>query len=342
MSMSVGSIFRDRKHWRYTFYYDGRSIRAGGFSTRTEAGSAMKRKKDELKAHGGEIKKTGFLDAYDQYLGDMAAENAPGWFNNKKGYRNHFEKHFENDLLHTITEFDVQKYKHKRKVSGSVKTGTIDRELAVLKHFFKWAKQRGYCSTTPAAPVKKYNDDNRRGVSLTENECARLIEAAAPALRARLLMALGCGLRHGEIANLMLTDIDPLKSVVRVERLKKRHRETDNVSITPELVKLLLSIPHGTGAREGYVFEYQACRKSFSTALIRAGIDQNVRFHDLRHTAATWQLQNDAAITAIQKFLGHRDITTTMRYLHVDDEKIQGMSRSAIQQLQKPFRLSAV
>ncbi len=59
---------------------------------------------------------------------------------------------------------------------------------------------------------------------------------------------------------------------------------------------------------------------------MEAGLAPNVRFHDLRHTAASWQLEDGQNIEAIRKFLGHESITTTARYLHVDDGEIDAMS----------------
>jgi integrase len=54
-------------------------------------------------------------------------------------------------------------------------------------------------------------------------------------------------------------------------------------------------------------------RRSFASALQRAGIE-NFRFHDLRHSAASWMVQGGADIYAVQKILGHSHVRTTQRY----------------------------
>jgi len=46
---------------------------------------------------------------------------------------------------------------------------------------------------------------------------------------------------------------------------------------------------------------------------------KGLRFHDLRHTAATRMIEKGANIVAVSKILGHSDIQTTMRYAHPDD-----------------------
>ena len=59
-------------------------------------------------------------------------------------------------------------------------------------------------------------------------------------------------------------------------------------------------------------------KNSFDGACSRAKI-QGLRFHDLRHTAATRMVEGRASIIAVSKALGHSDIKTTMRYTHLDD-----------------------
>ena len=59
-------------------------------------------------------------------------------------------------------------------------------------------------------------------------------------------------------------------------------------------------------------------KHSFTTSCKRAKIE-GLRFHDLRHTAATRMVESGANIVAISKILGHSDIKTTMRYTHPED-----------------------
>lgn len=57
-------------------------------------------------------------------------------------------------------------------------------------------------------------------------------------------------------------------------------------------------------------------------------------FHDLRHTAATWMVQNGVALDLVQEVLGHTDIATTKRYAHRSlDEKHGALARLAAAQI---------
>jgi len=71
--------------------------------------------------------------------------------------------------------------------------------------------------------------------------------------------------------------------------------------------------PKGTPYRKEDSLKY-----SFKRACERAGIE-NLRFHDLRHTAATRMIEAGASIVAVSKILGHSSIQTTMRYVHPDN-----------------------
>jgi len=62
----------------------------------------------------------------------------------------------------------------------------------------------------------------------------------------------------------------------------------------------------------------EGVKRSFMSACKKAGI-QGLRFHDLRHTAATRMIENGANIVAVSKILGHSDIKITMRYAHPED-----------------------
>ena len=67
---------------------------------------------------------------------------------------------------------------------------------------------------------------------------------------------------------------------------------------------------------------YSDIKKAFNSALQKANI-KNFRFHDLRHTFATRLVMANVPIVTVQKLLGHKNITTTLRYAHATDESLR-------------------
>ena len=65
-------------------------------------------------------------------------------------------------------------------------------------------------------------------------------------------------------------------------------------------------------------------RRHFKNLIKSAGIDRNVRLHDLRHTCGSLMYQNGVDIKSIQTILGHRNIQTTYDlYVKTNDEMIE-------------------
>jgi len=335
MNLTSGGVHKVKNRanpWRYQFkdLDSGRSFCKSGFRTKDEAFRAMLSKREELYRFGSEITPVTFTEAYTKYLEAMQGDNAASWLKNKRAYLRHFQEQFGADCpLRAVTEFDIQKYKLARR--GPVTESSVDRELSVLKHFFQWAKKARLVRGNPAADIKKYEPDNRRGISITHEQAAALIRESEPELRARILLALGYGLRSGEISNLKKTDLTPATGSIVVFREKKRRTDKSIIQLPADLVELITGLPRAASParrakREEYLFPHITNRKAWASAKARAGVPDEVRFHDLRHTAASWALAEGGTLEAIRRFLNHSNITTTARYLHAEDAEVSRLA----------------
>ena len=77
---------------------------------------------------------------------------------------------------------------------------------------------------------------------------------------------------------------------------------------------------------------FRIINTAFHVALKKAGIT-NFRFHDLRHTFASWLVMDGASLMEIKELLGHHDITMTMRYAHLAPDRL----RDAVGRLDRVF-----
>lgn len=155
-------------------------------------------------------------------------------------------------------------------------------------------------------------------------------------LRHRVMIAIlyGCGLRCGEVRNIMVTDVDLDRAVLHVRQGKgKKDRYMPLGKILVAILEKYLQIQkpvswlfpgrhsQNAGTRFFSEFEPQFGQRSIQWAIKRAaqlaGISKAVNVHSLRHTYATHLLEDGVNILTIQELMGHACIKTTMIYLHV-------------------------
>ena len=133
-------------------------------------------------------------------------------------------------------------------------------------------------------------------------------------------------MRKGEIISLRRSNVDLDNNVIILEHTNTKNKKTRRIPINSVLRRLLLEQRLKSGGSD-YVFlssdgkpymRQDSLNRAFNGALNRAKIE-GLRFHDLRHTAATRMIESGASIVAVSKILGHADLKTTMRYAHPDD-----------------------
>lgn len=166
---------------------------------------------------------------------------------------------------------------------------------------------------------------------LNEDELARLFNALTNKKhKAMLFTAYSAGLRVSEVVNLRLSDIDSVRMQILVRRAKgKKDRY---VNLSPVLLDILRSYSREYQPRpREFLFESEqtftaypvrTVQQIFSNAKNKAGIRKDVGVHSLRHSFATQLLDKGTDIRYIKDLLGHFNIKTTERYLHVSKAKL--------------------
>lgn len=173
---------------------------------------------------------------------------------------------------------------------------------------------------------------------LNESELAKLFNALSNKKhKAMLFTVYSAGLRLSEVVNLKIKDIDSGRMQIFIERAKgKKDRY---VNLSPVLLDILRNyIKIYKPKPTIYLFESEqtltaypprTVQQIFYTAKEKAGINKTVGIHSLRHSFATHLLEKGTDIKYIKDLLGHFDIKTTERYLHV--------SRSALVNIISPL-----
>jgi integrase/recombinase XerD len=166
---------------------------------------------------------------------------------------------------------------------------------------------------------------------LNETELRKLFNALANRKhKAMLFTAYSAGLRVSEIVNLKIADIDSKRMQIFIGRAKgKKDRY---VNLSPILLDILRKYvkEYSPPPRE-YLFESEqtlqrypvrTVQQIFSNAKRAAGITKSVGVHSLRHSFATHLLDKGTDIKYIKDLLGHFNIKTTERYLHVSKKQL--------------------
>jgi integrase/recombinase XerD len=219
----------------------------------------------------------------------------------------------------TATSEDLRRFQL-HMAQQQISAGSINAAIAALRFFFTVTLER----PDLVRPLRIVTEPRRSPVVLSEEEVARLLEAA-PGLKykAALSVAYGAGLRVSEVANLKVSDIDSQRMTLRVEQGKGQRDRY--VMLSPQLLELLRD--WWQAARpQVWLFPGQnpvnpmtprQLNRAVTAAKTLAGISKRVSPHTLRHSFATHLLEQGVDIRVIQVLLGHAKLETTALYTRV-------------------------
>lgn len=230
--------------------------------------------------------------------------------------------------LATLTPDLIGRHRDQLQSKEGKSAGTVNRYLSALsKAFSNAVKEWHWLPDNPLRRVSKKTEP--RGVVryLSDDERTGLLDACRESefkpLYLIVLFALTTGMRRGELLGLRWQDIDLERRVAVLHNTKNGDRRS--VPIVPEVAELLRE--HGKVRRLGndLIFasdnpsEVWNFDKHWYAALEAAKI-KDFRFHDLRHTAASYLAMSGATIPEIAAVLGHRTLQMVKRYAHLSDQ----------------------
>jgi len=216
-----------------------------------------------------------------------------------------------------------------RKKTGRRSGATLNRYLVALAALYAWARRNRYLPRTfesPTRHVEKNQESRGRVRYLSDDERERLLaacrESAWPRMHLLVLMALTTGARRGELLSLTWRDIDQERGEAILHDTKNGDRRI-LVLLPPVLAVLDKFKPKDAATSRALVFRSRlrpsqpySTAKVFNEAVEAAGI-RNFRFHDLRHSAASYMAQAGASLLEIADTLGHRQLRMVQRYAHL-------------------------
>jgi len=205
------------------------------------------------------------------------------------------------------------------------KPGTVRRYMACLHTVLNVAvREYEWLQENPLDKVRQPPTSPGRTRFLSEEERRILLVACRrsrqPALTPVVLMAMSTGMRKSEIMHLRWPDIDFERRQVRLQHTKNGTARA--VPLSTMMLGVLRQWREGRRHDCEWVFPRPDGRRpiyldgAWEMAVKRAGLD-DFRFHDLRHTAASYLAMSGADLREIAEILGHRSLQMTYRYSHL-------------------------
>ena len=207
---------------------------------------------------------------------------------------------------------------------------TVNRYLAALSHVLSVArKEWRWIARSPMADVQKAREPGGRVRYLSREELARLREACRlspnTALDLVVLLALTTAMRKGEILNLRWRDVDLEQGHATVQQAKNGERRT--VPLIVQTWEILQSrkpdpaqLTPATLVFPGRQVHRPACVAHAWKNAVRQAKIEDFRFHDLRHTAASYLAMTGCTSLEIAEVLGHKTLQMVKRYSHLSTE----------------------
>jgi integrase len=213
----------------------------------------------------------------------------------------------------------------KRHLSQKLKPGTANQYMTRLGILLNAAhKDLKWIEVNPLADVRKPRPDPGRTRFLTDDERVCLLAACRKSQNHLLfpivVVALCTGGRKSEVRKLQWSAVDLDNRLVRF--LLAKGRKSRSVPLVGEAYDLLQELHQSRRPAVPWVFPGPSgmrprdINSSWYTALRRAGLE-DFRFHDLRHTAASYLAMSGATLKDIADILGHAHLHTTARYTHL-------------------------
>lgn len=239
----------------------------------------------------------------------------------------------QNVDVETLKDFVYQ-------ISKEVQPPTQSRILSGIKGFFGYMELEGYRKDNPTLLIETPKTRKTFPDTLAVEEVDALIQSidmnSKHGMRNKCILELlySCGLRVSELTELKCADLFFEKNLIRVKGKGDKVRWAPIADMTIKIIREYKNLKRHKDASKGFedvlflnnrgksitrVMVYTIVKK----AAVLANINKNISPHTLRHSYATHLVENGADIQLVQHMMGHANITTTERYIHMSQRHLK-------------------
>lgn len=332
---------------------------AGATFTRlTDARDWAAKTENDMKAgrYFGLAKLKTLGDLFDKYEKD-AAPRLKSW-DGVKARLDWWRGKAGSEMLDAITPARIANLRNellatpKQRGGGKRSGADVNRAIAALSSAMSYAaKELGWIERNPCERVTKQKEAGGRIRFLSEEELPRLLDTVRasphPDLLPAVLLSLTTGARKGEILGLRWSQIDFKRRTITLRQGETKNDAGRALPLSGEVVELLQARNKVRKIDDDRVFPApEDCKKlelrePWKAALVQSGIDvreatrsgrtkkdappqmtSNFRWHDLRHTAASYLTMAGVSAIEIARVLGHKTLAMTLRYSHLAPNRV--------------------
>ena len=279
-----------------------------------------------------------FSDFCDTYYNTHMRLKAPGTAARFLDAVKRLKRYFSGYLMTEITAKHIKQYQAKRldelahNKKTNVSPSTINREIAIIRNMFNMGIEWGDFIDNPVKKGIMFNEkDFARNRFLSQDEAVKLYNELKGHLKPIVIVTLNTGMRLGEVLSLKWKDCNFEQRKIYLPKTKTGKKEKPMNQIVYDT---LVAWPkHPTS---DYIFchpvdtphagfsgkPFRSIKTAWNKAIEKAGID-NFRFHDLRHTFASYCVMSGVDMKTVSELLGHKTMVMTERYSHLSDSHKQ-------------------
>src|SRR5450759_3013497 len=211
------------------------------------------------------------------------------------------------------------------RIADGVANSSVNRVMEVVRAILrKAANEWEWLDRAPS--LRMLPEPKRRVRFITQNEAERLIATLPEHLAAMARFSLETGLRRANVVGLEWSQVDLVRRTAWIHPDQAKARKAIAVPLSGAAV---IVIREQIGKHQTHVFSFrghsvtQVNTKAWHKALKRVGIE-NFRWHDLRHTWASWHVQAGTPLYVLQELGGWESVEMVRRYAHLSTAHLVG------------------
>jgi integrase len=213
----------------------------------------------------------------------------------------------------------------RKKLAETRAPATVNRYMAVMRTVLRAAVTWGWIQYAPKIAIPTLREAEPRFI--TREEFAQLLEHLPPHMKPIAQFAVLTGLRTANIRELVWGRVDLDRAHLWIPGLSAKGHRAIGIPLSADAVAVLRAIPRVEGQERVFLYDEVPLRQSFGKrtwrkACKKAGLE-GLRFHDLRHTWASWLMQDGVPAYAIQSLGGWAGPKMVDRYAHLSPDHLK-------------------